>query len=249
MVLASADSARPICADWAKISLGKYEVNNNVWGKEKIRHYSQCIYGTLNPQTGLPGTIGWSWDWPKVFDGIKAYPSVLYGRKPWNNYSTTSYLPQVIDKLKHVTVSYKIMTESDGAENLLLESWITRTDKPSSTDRVGELAVHLQQKNPPGQAGEYVETVVIGDIKFDFYYEKKMRVPGDSYRWAYYGFVHKGKPVLQAKVDMMQFVNYLITKGYLDPKSYLATVELGNEVDHGRGKTELQHFSVNVTDL
>ena len=76
-----------------------------------------------------------------------------------------------------------------------------------------------------------------------------MRVPGDSHRWAYYGFVHQGKPVLQANVDMMQFVNYLITKGYLDPKSYLATVELGNEVDHGRGKTELQHFSVKVTEL
>ena len=71
-----------------------------------------------------------------------------------------------------------------------------------------------------------------------------MRVPNDTHTWAYYGFVHKGKPVLQTKLDMMKFVSYLVNHGYIDQKHYIATVELGNEIDYGKGKTEIKYFSV-----
>ncbi|MBE9525937.1 MAG: hypothetical protein IME94_03095, partial [Proteobacteria bacterium] len=53
-------------------------------------------------------------------------------------------------------------------------------------------------------------------------------------------------PVLQAKLDMMKFVNYLVRHGYVDREHYIATVELGNEIDHGKGRTEVEYFSVQV---
>lgn len=243
-VLRYSGSMQPVCSAWAKIFLGEYVINNNIWGKGNINDYTQCIIGILNPQSGAPDNIGWSWSWPKASIGVKAYPSILYGHKPWNDYSTTARLPQAINQLKHLTVSYKLKTVSSGAVNLLLESWITRTDKPSPVDRVGELAVQLYQKNWPGQAGRYVESIVINGITFDFYIEKEMRVPSDTHTWAYYGFVHKGAPVLQAKLDIMKFVNYLVNHGYVNRKHYIATVELGNEVDHGEGRTEIEYFSV-----
>ena len=245
-VLHFSSSMKPVCTAWAKINLGEYEVTNNIWGKGSIYDYSQCIIGELNPQSGLPGHIGWSWDWPDASIGVKAYPSIIYGYKPWNNYSTTDRLPQAINQLKHLTVSYKLKTESSGAVNLLLESWITRTKKPAPIDRVGELAIQLYQENWPGQAGRYIESTVIDGITFDLYIEKKMRVPGDTHTWVYYGFVHKGAPVLQAKLDIMKFVNYLVSHGYVDRDHYLATIELGNEVDYGRGRTEVEYFSVQV---
>ena len=237
---------KPVCLDWAKLTVGEYEINNNVWGKRRLQGYSQCIYKTATANNESPQDFGWSWNWPKAFDGVKAYPSVLYGRKPWNTYSTTLDLPRAINQLRHISVSYKLTSESTGAVNLLLESWITRNGKPGPKDRLGELAIQLYQIKWPGQAGNFIEPVVINGIPFDFYVARNTHAPGDNQRWAYYGFVHKAKTILQAKIDIMQFVNFLVKKGYVDSKAYIATVELGNEVDYGKGKTKIEHFSVKI---
>lgn len=239
-------SMKPICIAWAIISLDEYEISNNIWGKGNINEYSQCVFGKLNPWSRRPEKMGWSWNWPKGTIGVKAFPSILYGYKPWNNYSTTTELPQAINQLKYLTVSYQLESVRNGSVNLLLESWITSTSKPNPSSRVGELAIHLFQDNVPGQAGKFIESVVINGITFDFYIERNMRVPGDKDTWVYYGFVHKGTSILQAKLDMMKFVNYLVSHGYVDRKHYIASIELGNEVDHGKGITKLEHFSVKV---
>lgn len=242
---APADS-HPDCTDWTIRKLGRYEIANNVWGKGAIRNYQQCIFGSLDAQSGLSKSMGWSWQWPKVADGVKAYPSILYGKKPWNDYSTTRLLPSEIQQLDKLIVSYNVTSKSSGAVNLLLESWITKTKQAKPRERVGEVAIQLYQKNWPGQAGRFVESVDIGGLDFDFYIEKRMHVTGDRDFWVYYGFVHKGGPVFQARLDMMKFVNYLVQHKYMNRHHYLASVELGNEVDHGKGRTEIEHFSVRV---
>lgn len=240
------ESKKPVCTDWATLELGEYEINNDVWGKRQVQGYSQCIFGTMNSKTDLPSDFGWYWYWPKAFDGVKSYPSILYGRNPWNTYSTTLALPREIDKLRHIFVSYKLRSESTGAVNLLLESWITRKRDAAPEDRVGELAIQLFQIKWPGQEGHFIRTIKINGIPFDFYVAWKSRAPGDNGRWVYYGFVHKAKTVLKANIDIMQFVNYLVSQGYLDRRNYLATVELGNEVDHGEGRTDVEHYSVKI---
>ena len=246
-ILHEQPESKPICTDWAKHTLGKYEITNNVWGKGNIHDYSQCIYGALNPQSDLPQRIGWSWNWPNTAEGVKAYPSILYGKKPWNDYSTTSRLPRAINQLSYLNVSFEVNSSSNGAVNLLLESWVTKTAKATPGERVGEVAIQLYQKNWPGQAGRFIESVVIDNIAYDFYIEKTMHVHGDKDTWVYYGFVHNGEAVLQVKtLDMMKFINYLVKHGYLNRKHYVASVELGNEIDHGEGRTEIKHFSVQV---
>ena len=237
---------QPICTDWSKIAMDEYEINNNVWGKESITNYSQCIFSISSHKETETNSIGWSWDWPKVYDGVKAYPSILYGHKPWNTYSTTQYLPEAIEQLKHIMVTYNLKKSDTGAVNLLLESWITKDEVPTPDNRVGELAIQLYQKNWPGQAGEYIESTVINGISFDFYLEKKFSNSVDKHVWAYYGFVHQGTPVLKAKVDIMKFINYLVKHGYVDKNHFIATVELGNEVDYGKGRTEIDYFTVQV---
>ncbi len=239
-------NTRTVCSDWATIPLGEYEMQNNVWGKRNIRNYSQCIFGKYDFGSAQPVNIGWTWDWPALFVGVKAYPSILYGRKPWNSYSTSPYLPRSIEQLKHLSVSFKIKTKAKGAVNLLLESWITKSSTPSPKDRVGELAIHLYQNKWPGQAGAYIKPVVIDGIAFDFYVDKHINVPGDTHHWVYYGFVHKGGPLLQAKLDIVKFTDFLVRQGYVNRQHYIATVELGNEIDHGEGETLIENFSVEV---
>lgn len=232
------------CKPWATLRLGHYEVNNNVWGRGAIRSYSQCIHRMPESQSATLGNVGWTWKWPRSHDGVKAFPSILFGRKPWNNYSTSPVLPQSIAQLGQLAVSYDITSKSTGAVNLLLESWITRAHKAKQRDRVGELAIHLSQQRWPGQAGRYVETVTLDGIPFDFYIEPKMHVPGDNHTWAYYGFVNKGKPLMRTTIHVEKFVNYLLARGHIRKTHYLASIELGNEVDYGKGRTDVHHFSV-----
>jgi len=235
-----------VCTPWAEIPLGKYVIINNVWGKGNISDYSQCVFHTPGSIAQQPESMGWFWNWPTRKSGVKAYPSILYGRKPWNRYSTIPQLPAKIDQLNQLTASYYLEESSNGAVNLLLESWITQKRVAVPSDRTGELAIHLYQKNWPAQAGDYIESIVFDGIKYDFYIEKTMRVPGDNHSWTYYGFVHKGPPLLMATVDMMKFINYLVARGYVNQEHYIASVELGNEIDHGKGKTRISRFNVNV---
>jgi hypothetical protein len=240
------NGVNPNCEDWATITLGEYEVSNNPWGKGGISDYTQCIYTEANGVPGGPVYMGWYWQWPWVMDGVKAYPAVLYGHKPWNNYSTTEHLPQMIDRLNHLSVSFDVNTESRGAVNLLLESWITTSAEITPEARYGELAIQLYQKNWPGQEGDYVKPVVIDGIPFDFYIAKTAQAPGDNGIWIYFGFVHKGAAINKGKVDIMDFVDFLMSEGYVEGSYYVATVELGNEIDHGKGETVIKQFSVEV---
>jgi hypothetical protein len=236
----------PICDDWATITLGEYEISNNPWGKGDISDYTQCIFTEKSGITGGQVSMGWYWQWPWVADGVKAYPEVLYGHKPWNNFSTTDHLPQMIDQINHLSVTFDVNTESSGAVNLLLESWITTGAEITPESRYGELAIQLYQKNWPGQEGDYVKPVVIDGFPFDFYIAKTAQAPGDSGIWIYFGFVHKGPPIDKGKVDIMDFVNFLMSEGYVDRSYYIATVELGNEIDHGKGETVIKQFDVDV---
>jgi len=240
-------NTKTLCRDWASLTLGSYEINNNVWGKGNMHGYSQCIFSRINVSKDTPDSYGWYWNWPVTGDGVKAYPSVLYGRKPWNAYSTTSKLPVAIKKLKQLNVSYKVKEEHSGAVNLLLEAWITNNINSKPNDRVGELAIQLYQKNWPGQAGKFVASIKIDNIPYDFYIDKAITVPGDAITWVYYGFVYTGEPILSQKVNMMHFINYLVKHDYLSNKHFVASVELGNEIDHGKGKTVVEQFSVQLT--
>ena len=233
------------CEPWARLALGEYTLLNNIWGKGDIKQYSQCI-SVEQPETSPHLSWSWSWSWPESDYSIKAYPAILYGRKPWYDSSTTDNLPIQIEHLNSLLISYSVSNNSDGAYNLLLESWVTTEKSADSDARIGELAIQLYQQNWQGQAGHYIETVRFGNFTFDFYIKEDMQVPGDDHTWVYYGFVNPGKMIEKGSIDMVPFMEYLVTKGYLDPKHYLASVELGNEIVNGTGKTVVDKFFITV---
>lgn len=229
------------CDDWSVFKLGEYELHNNVWGKTNKDVFTQCIYSRQSQ-----GMMGWRWDWPTANQHVKAYPSVLFGHKPWARYSTTNKLPLKLADVAALNVSYAVEEESDGMMNLLLEAWITQSAIPTAYNRTQELAIHMYQRDWPGQAGKFVESVVFSDVEYDFYYNEAMTVPGDNHSWAYLGFVQTGRPVLSADVDMKQFIDYLIQNNYVSPNEFIASVELGNEVAGGQGQTKMSHYQVNA---
>ena len=233
-----------LCDDWTKFKQEQFEIHNNVWGKEKITNYKQCIFSFAKPNSGQIRGFGWDWNWPIVNDNVKAYPSILFGRKPWHNYSTSPQLPLRIADISRLQVSFDLESQASGAYNLLLESWIIRDKFATSSDRTGELAIHLYQHNVPGHAGKFIASVNLSGYNFDFYLEPKMTVPEDNHTWVYYGFIHTGKPIQHAAINMGQFIEYLVEHNYVNAQHYIASIELGNEIYDGQGKTQINSFAV-----
>ena len=51
------------CADWHRVGVGNYQVENNVWNKGDINSYQQCIA----IREGAKGNdTGWAWNWPGI---------------------------------------------------------------------------------------------------------------------------------------------------------------------------------------
>ena len=70
---------------------------------EKVRrpNYEQCIYYESN---NIQTEIGWNWDWPGN-GSVRAYPEIIFGRKPWSTESTSTLLPAQINS-NQITLKY-----------------------------------------------------------------------------------------------------------------------------------------------
>jgi hypothetical protein len=232
------------CQDWTLLSNHEVKVVNNIWGKLPDHHYQhvQCIYQhpTQNKE------FAWSWQWPTEASGVKAYPSLIYGRKPWYNYSTTEKLPVQLYNLDAAMIDFEMESHYEGSANILLEAWLTDNPTPKPYDRTSEIAIHFHQKNWPGQGGEYVDTVALEGHTFDVYLNHNMKVPGDSHTWSYISFVNKGAAITRKKLNFSAFLNYALEKKMIIYSEFLTSFELGNEIDKGSGVTHVKKFSVDI---
>lgn len=244
-------SSAKSCELWAEISKGEYLLTNNVWGAKNQKGFEQCISFDMS-QMNKPNdsnsitqpTFAWQWKWLGENDHVLAYPSLLFGHKPWNETSTTKALPLKIETIDKITVEYDITQMGTGSHNVLLESWVTSSKKPNPATRTAEIAIHLSQQNWPEMPGKLIKTVSIDGELYDFYVDPAIEVPEDDLRWPYLGFVYKGHRVTHGKLDLSAFVHFLMAENYVNPEHYLVSVELGSELIKGEGEAIVKKFSV-----
>lgn len=230
------------CNDWVITKHQTIQLQNNVWGKQNSDDYQQCIAQNVQQ----PNQFRWRWHWSNDRLGVKAYPSLLYGYKPWVNYSTSPDLPKKLTDVNDIWVKFDVRSQTQGRVNLLLEAWLTDNPNPKPYDRTSEIAIHLMQQNWPGQGGEYVETISLQGHVFKVYLNHQMQVPNDPHTWSYLSFVKQGQPLYQARLNLRPFINYLLDKRFIIKSEYLSSIELGNEIDQGFGDTQIKSFSVHI---
>jgi hypothetical protein len=234
LVLRTAASADPLvsCRDWFVGQVGEYQVQNNVWGQGDIRGYEQCV-GIEPAPDGV--RAGWSWYWPGDGDGVKAYPEVIFGWKPWFQRSTTVQLPVRLDLLESARVAFDVQWTATGVANLAFDCFITSGWPPTPANLTLELMIWLDRRDWEPRGHEVERGVVIGGREFDLH----------IWRAYTYAFVARS-PLLAGELDIGEFVAYLVGRRYVAPTAWLASVELGNEVKEGYGQTVVERFSVRV---
>lgn len=111
------------CEELARITVGEYWLDTNMWNKGSTTGQSQCIY--IN-KTGDSVTYKWTWSWPyaNLATSGKSYPAVQYGWWWWDETFTTSQLPIKISELTNVQAVYNVTTSASGMYNLAFQMWI-----------------------------------------------------------------------------------------------------------------------------
>lgn len=222
-----------VCEDWGIIETGNFIIENNVWNKGNTTNYSQCIF--LDDSNGVM-QFGWEWVWPnQTENSVKSYPEVIYGSKPWNTISTTSDLPVKIGNIQSLSILMEAEMEATGAYNLAYDIWITETDEQNAEVITKEIMIWFASEELT-PAGEIIETMNIDSVTYDLY---QYYFP----EWEYLAF-HSQQDISHVSIQLHQFLNAMIELDLLSNEDYIASIELGNEIVEGQGRTVIRQYSI-----
>lgn len=239
---------RPIvatCKDYALIDAGGYKLNNNVWGKESVTDYSQCVFFT---GSGADTAYGWIWRWPVVANSgqPRSYPEIMAGMSPWNDVNTGHDLPTPITSQVSFTFDLDLLLGANDAYDFAPEVWLTSEAKPLSTNVTDELMfwfLHHAMTPAGSKVGTFSNAGVSYDVWINPHHDPGASSPVTG--WQYVAFVAQTE-VRKGTIQLKPFIDYLLGSGRIASARYYAGVEVGTEIVNGAGSAIIKDFSVNV---
>ena len=221
------------CSPWEEYSFGPYLLQNNTWGQGDITDFSQCIF------TISDSIFGWNWDWPNIGNNVKAYPEIIFGKKPWSSSSPNNLLPIALGRVENFEVEFDIQTEANGNYNSAFEFWITE-DSLSNENGITTEVMIWTSNSFLQPAGNQISIVFV-----DGYFYKMYRADFDN--WVYYAFVSEIDQY-NGTLKIHDFINYMVSTGHLNPNEFLGSFEFGNEIVHGSGQTIINQYSISLNE-
>ncbi len=212
-------------------------VQNNAWGRGNLvngRDYVQ----TVACGDALADGVRMDWAWPAASPGIRAYPQLLVGRKPWGPDAGGDLLPLRISEAHGLAARFDLAWggETEGF-NVAFDLWIT--DRPDGGPEAisAELMVWLKRGDfaPAGQKTAQVQ--VLGQ-------DAPVHMREDhGGGWTYLAVV-PDRAAPHGEIDLGALVAQLQAEGLLRPDHWIVSVELGAEVKHGEGWLAIRDFAV-----
>jgi len=197
---------------------------------------------------------GWEWQWPAKH-GLYAYPELVIGAKPWDaGPGNDARFPRRISDTPRLLLRYDAHTTGDGERNLAASLWFIKTPAvaapPVETDIAAELMIWsdhtpamLSADGPVKLQGE----VAIGARTWQVWAARDWGGGTDvKVRWTFIVYTAKNDRGGKLDVDVRQFIDDALARGLLRPELYIASVELGNEIVSGSGRTLVRELSVTV---
>ena len=205
---------------------------NNVYGKGDIRNYRQSVFRGKDD-------AGWEWDWPESGGpSLKAYPEVISGRSPWSPAQGGDQLPRRLSEAR-LTIDFDFATVASGLWLGSFDFWITRSDRPSTTDIVSNLTIWTMNHGlKPTYRGRHM-TLKIGGRRYEAIFETPKEQPAKPWKTL---CLVDAEPRGKGSLELGPLVDALIAHGLAQPTDFLATAELGSEVAYGKGRTILRVF-------
>lgn len=225
------------CNKGDSITMGKYWLNNNLWGAD-TGSGSQCLW-----DTSLDGsTIAWgtSWDWTGQADSVKSYDCAVLGwHWGWKLPHTGLPIQLSANRPVHTSWSFNLQQTTLGGINVSYDLWLSTDPHLGDGFATDEIMIWLHNSGGISPVGSKQLTTTIGGTTWDLW---EGPVPGGS--WQVHSFVRTTNTTSQS-LNLTDFVDYLIARG-LSPAKYLLSVEAGTEVFTGVGRLDTTAYSVDI---
>jgi len=229
------------CSDGALINAGDYQAQNNTWGKGDLSGWSQCIGIGMEADGTLLGR--WTWDWLNSGSNVKAYPEIIFGKKP-GSATTSKVMPIKISDIGAATVSYDVSSTYTGSGNVAFDLWLTNTPNPSTwavPPITSEIMIWLDRQGAMAPGGAYSERVNLDGSTYAVYVADKW-----GQGWRYIAFVSAESRLGVGTLDLVSFLSYMRENNLVTGDEYLASIEFGNEVVTGTGETIVKRYTVSI---
>lgn len=213
---------------------------NNVWGAGDAEKTSGTLKSYIYYKSN--GNFGWEWSRSNPLPNpniiLPLYPAVIV--KNTNNFS---YFP----KLKYVNtlkadLGYEYVKYPTGSYNFAYDIWFK-----DGKNRIAEIMIWMDCTSCI--PGAYRGDVNDGYNTYALYYK-----PSNKNRpWPYYAYVlknkNKSKSIQSHSVNMKILLDKLVQSGDLSTEWDLYSIELGNEVWKGSGRTEIDNYKININGI
>jgi hypothetical protein len=227
-------NAANTCTAFGSVTQGKYWINNNLWGQSSGSGW-QCIWD--NYTSG--NTIGWgtNWNWTGQQNSVKSYASSVLGWH-WGWVNSNTGLPVQLSANRNVNTGWNFSVSQTGTLNVAYDLWAHTISNPTwQNNPTDEIMVWLYRAGGAGPLGTYQATVNIAGTNWDLY--------RGNIGWNVFSFVRQSNTT-NSTLNLRDFLNNLVSRGWMSNSKYLTSVEAGTEVFHGSGQLNTNSYYTNV---
>ncbi|GAA4097464.1 GH12 family glycosyl hydrolase domain-containing protein [Actinomadura miaoliensis] len=227
-------AAATTCDSGGSITMGKYWLNNNLWGAG-TGSGTQCVSDSY--QSG--NTIGWStnWNWTGQQNSVKSYVSSVLGWH-WGWKTSGTGLPVQLSANRNVNTGWTFQPNASGTYNVAYDLWLHTIPNPDwSNNPTDEVMIWLYRAGGAGPLGNKVATVSLAGATWDLYQ--------GNIGWEVYSFVRTSNTT-SANFNIRDFLNHLRSNRGLSSSKYLTSVQAGTEVFTGGGRLATASYYTNV---
>jgi hypothetical protein len=155
----------------------------------------------------------------------------------WRNSNTG--LPVQISANRSVNTGWNFgVQHSGGAMNVAYDLWLhTFPDPTWEHNPSDEIMVWLYRSGGAGPVGTYQATVNIGGTSWDLY--------RGNIGWNVFSFLRTSNTT-SSTLDLRDFLNHLVSRGWVSNSKYLTSVQAGAEIFIGDGQVDTHSYYANV---
>jgi hypothetical protein len=228
--------------EWDRIQFGEYLMENNTWNIGAFHSpWRQNIF--FDTTTGYRG---WNWDFNDEKEDsitflVKTYPEIIFGRKPYNGYqSTTQRLPVNLSSAKF-SVEYDYAAKATGSYNTTTDISFTDSISPGPANIRAKMMIWFDRQTMPFFPSQDRKRATIGgrihEVFIDFDHA------GPEGKWIFIAFLPVDLPSA-GTLNLKQYFDYAIAERALKHEWYLSSIELGSEIASGAGEIIFKRFIV-----
>lgn len=234
VVPAAPAHAASTCEAFGSITMGKYWLNNNLWGRNSGSGW-QCVWDSY--QSGQ--TIGWgtNWSWTGQQNSVKSYDSSVLGWH-WGWRTGGTELPVRLNAGRDIFTDWRYRVSASGTYNVAYDLWLHDIPNPDwPNNPTDEIMIWTYRAGGAGPVGTLQGTVTIAGTTWDLY--------RGNIGWNVFSFIRRSNTTA-ATLHLQDFLNNLIGRGWVPNTKYLSSIQAGTEVFHGTGRLDIDAYTADI---